>query len=122
MRRDPAEDFDHPTLPDNHPLRRHVLYRLDPDSYCAKLTSACGPTLPTWALQQVVGYLRYTGRDANVVTKAARDPQRSRSTLRSASCKDDSSGFRGMQRILGLSRRSVLPPRGVKHKLRPLLA
>jgi hypothetical protein len=26
-----------------------------------------GPTLPTWALQQVVGYLRYTGRDANVV-------------------------------------------------------
>ncbi len=28
MRRDPADDFDHPTLPDNHPLRRHVLYRL----------------------------------------------------------------------------------------------
>jgi len=34
-----------------------------------------GPTLPTWALQQVVGYLRYTGRDANVVAKAARDPK-----------------------------------------------
>jgi len=28
MRRDPAEDFDHPGLPDGHPLRRHVLYRL----------------------------------------------------------------------------------------------
>jgi RimJ/RimL family protein N-acetyltransferase len=28
MRRDPAEDFDHPGLPENHPLRRHVLYRL----------------------------------------------------------------------------------------------
>jgi RimJ/RimL family protein N-acetyltransferase len=35
MRRDPAEDFDHPTLADNHPLRRHVLYRLDSDSYFA---------------------------------------------------------------------------------------
>src|SRR5712692_6492705 len=29
MRRDPADDFDHPALPECHPLRRHVLYRLD---------------------------------------------------------------------------------------------
>jgi RimJ/RimL family protein N-acetyltransferase len=28
MRRDPADDFDHPNLPEDHPLRRHVLYRL----------------------------------------------------------------------------------------------
>ena len=28
MTRDPAEDFDHPHLPQGHPLRRHVLYRL----------------------------------------------------------------------------------------------
>jgi RimJ/RimL family protein N-acetyltransferase len=28
MRRDPAEDFDHPRFPVGHPLRRHVLYRL----------------------------------------------------------------------------------------------
>ena len=28
MRRDPSEDFDHPALPDRHPHRRHVLYRL----------------------------------------------------------------------------------------------
>jgi hypothetical protein len=28
MRRDPAEDFDYPSFPDGHPLRRHVLYRL----------------------------------------------------------------------------------------------
>lgn len=28
MRRDPAEDFDHPKLPDGHRLQRHVLYRL----------------------------------------------------------------------------------------------
>ena len=33
MRRDPAEDFDHPALPESHPLRRHVLYRLDSDTY-----------------------------------------------------------------------------------------
>jgi len=25
--RDPAEDFDHPRIPEGHPLRRHVLYR-----------------------------------------------------------------------------------------------
>jgi RimJ/RimL family protein N-acetyltransferase len=28
MARDPADDFDHPRLPEGHPLRRHVLYRL----------------------------------------------------------------------------------------------
>jgi ribosomal-protein-alanine N-acetyltransferase len=27
MHRDPAEDFDHPALPEGSPLRRHVLYR-----------------------------------------------------------------------------------------------
>lgn len=27
MTRDPADDFDHPLLPEGHPLRRHVLYR-----------------------------------------------------------------------------------------------
>ncbi len=30
MRHDPADDFDHPGLPQNHALRRHVLYRLRP--------------------------------------------------------------------------------------------
>ena len=28
MTHDPAEDFDHPALPEGHALRRHVLYRL----------------------------------------------------------------------------------------------
>jgi len=28
MTYDPADDFDHPNLPQGHPLRRHVLYRL----------------------------------------------------------------------------------------------
>jgi RimJ/RimL family protein N-acetyltransferase len=30
MRRDPADDFDHPSLAEGHPLRRHVLYRIAP--------------------------------------------------------------------------------------------
>ena len=30
MRRDPASDFDHPSLPEGHRLRRHVLYRKRP--------------------------------------------------------------------------------------------
>ena len=29
MRREPAEDFEHPELPQRHPLAAHVLYRLD---------------------------------------------------------------------------------------------
>jgi RimJ/RimL family protein N-acetyltransferase len=29
MRRDPADDFDHPALPEGHPLRRHILFRID---------------------------------------------------------------------------------------------
>jgi RimJ/RimL family protein N-acetyltransferase len=28
MTHDPADDFDHPSLPPGHPMRRHVLYRL----------------------------------------------------------------------------------------------
>ncbi|HKR85200.1 MAG TPA: GNAT family N-acetyltransferase, partial [Terriglobales bacterium] len=32
MTRDPADDFDHPQLPPGHPLRRHVLYRMELES------------------------------------------------------------------------------------------
>ena len=28
MSHDPADDFDHPRVPSNHPFHRHVLYRL----------------------------------------------------------------------------------------------
>lgn len=31
MLRNPAEDFDHPALPPDHPLHRHVLYRMPRD-------------------------------------------------------------------------------------------
>jgi RimJ/RimL family protein N-acetyltransferase len=33
MSRDPAEVFDYPALPENHPLRSHVLYRLSSGSF-----------------------------------------------------------------------------------------
>lgn len=33
MQRDPAEDFEHPSLPTGHPMRRHVLYRLSRAQY-----------------------------------------------------------------------------------------
>ena len=28
MKQEPTEDFDHPSLPEGHPLQRHVLYRI----------------------------------------------------------------------------------------------
>ena len=31
MSRNPAEDFEHPSLAPDHPLRRHVLYRISRD-------------------------------------------------------------------------------------------
>jgi hypothetical protein len=39
--------------------------------------SAIGPTRTTWALQQLVGYLGHSGRDADVVMTAAPDPEQS---------------------------------------------
>jgi RimJ/RimL family protein N-acetyltransferase len=36
MTRDPADDFDHPRLPEGHPLRRHVLYRLRRDAWIVR--------------------------------------------------------------------------------------
>jgi ribosomal-protein-alanine N-acetyltransferase len=33
MRYAPGEDFDHPSVPDGNPLRRHVLYRLTAEQY-----------------------------------------------------------------------------------------
>lgn len=33
MARDPADDFLHPLLPEDHPLRPHVLYRLQRDDF-----------------------------------------------------------------------------------------
>ena len=44
MRRDPADDFEHPKLPEGHPLRRHVLYRLARDDWRADGVRAAAPT------------------------------------------------------------------------------
>lgn len=35
MSRNPTEDFDHPSLPEGHPLQRHVLYRLTREDWKA---------------------------------------------------------------------------------------
>jgi RimJ/RimL family protein N-acetyltransferase len=35
MTHDPGEDFDHPTVPESSPLRRHVLYRLSSEAFRA---------------------------------------------------------------------------------------
>ena len=56
MHRDPAGDFDHPALPDNHPFRRHVLFRLDSDSL---LTSVYGRHLDR--PPSLSGHCRRTG-------------------------------------------------------------
>lgn len=36
MHHDLSDDFDHPKLPEGHPLRRHVLYRLERDEWKKK--------------------------------------------------------------------------------------
>jgi ribosomal-protein-alanine N-acetyltransferase len=39
MRRDPADDFDHPRLSDGHPLQRHLLYRIKRQDWRAQLSA-----------------------------------------------------------------------------------
>jgi ribosomal-protein-alanine N-acetyltransferase len=36
MRRDPADDFEHPGIERGHPLRRHILYRLSADEWARR--------------------------------------------------------------------------------------
>lgn len=40
MHRDPKDDFDHPSLPKDHPLHRHVLYRVDRAEWLQKRQAA----------------------------------------------------------------------------------
>jgi RimJ/RimL family protein N-acetyltransferase len=40
MSHDPADDFDHPTLPLDSPINRHVLYRITRDSWDGQSTRA----------------------------------------------------------------------------------
>jgi RimJ/RimL family protein N-acetyltransferase len=43
MQRNPADDFDHPNVPADHPLQRHVLYRLRRDAFNAAAVTAAAP-------------------------------------------------------------------------------
>lgn len=42
MVHDPSADFDHPQLPAGHPLRRHVLYRLERESWVQSINKGVG--------------------------------------------------------------------------------
>ncbi len=44
MRRDPAEDFEHPLLPAGHPLRAHILHRVDADRWRISSPACAGAT------------------------------------------------------------------------------
>jgi RimJ/RimL family protein N-acetyltransferase len=46
MTRDPADDFDHPKLPDGHELRRHVLYRLRRADWERRRATGLDPSSP----------------------------------------------------------------------------
>lgn len=43
MTHDPAEDFEHPMVPENHPVRSHVLYRIGPNSIIQKRLAEDAP-------------------------------------------------------------------------------
>ena len=43
MHRNSEDDFDHPRIPEGHPLRRHVLYRLTRDEWSTETRSHDGP-------------------------------------------------------------------------------
>lgn len=45
MRRDEQGDFDHPTIPDGSPLKRHVLYRLGKAEWLLGKTAPLGKTM-----------------------------------------------------------------------------
>ena len=55
------------------------------------LMPACGPTRTTWAVQQVGGHLRCSGRDADVVVTAALDPKATFGRV--SSCKHQTYNF-----------------------------
>ena len=43
MHHDPADDFDHPRLPEGHRLRRHVLYRMTAAQWVELSSARRGP-------------------------------------------------------------------------------
>lgn len=46
MTRDPADDFAHPSLPEDHPLRPHVLYRIGREEWAQKARVPSGVPSP----------------------------------------------------------------------------
>jgi RimJ/RimL family protein N-acetyltransferase/ADP-ribose pyrophosphatase YjhB (NUDIX family) len=51
MRHSPSEDFEHPLLPEGHPLRRHVLYRLGKPKFAEqRAPSHQAAAIPTFGI------------------------------------------------------------------------
>ncbi|SFO98296.1 ribosomal-protein-alanine N-acetyltransferase [Bradyrhizobium sp. Ghvi] len=46
MSHDPAENFDHPRIPEGDPLRPQVLYRLTRDAWVSPMKTACSALAP----------------------------------------------------------------------------
>ena len=51
MHHDSKDDFNHPKLPEGHPLERHVLYRLKEDEWQAQQRRDEKNTFPIWLAQ-----------------------------------------------------------------------
>jgi hypothetical protein len=62
--------------------------------FAAAHESVCGPVLPTWALPQIGSYLGHSGRCANTVGKAARDPKATFGLIDSCARRDFLSSFK----------------------------
>jgi hypothetical protein len=75
------------------------------------LTAAPRPTLPTWSVQRVGSYLRYSGRDANVTSTAARDPKVSSAGLKGVipPCPLDPADDLDLQMRMGAADRAEAP-------------
>jgi hypothetical protein len=71
------------------PVHHRIIGRVNTNNcrgqavHCGKsILSACGPSLPTWAVQQVVSFLGHTGRAANITAMAESDPDQTSTSSR----------------------------------------
>ncbi|MBA2382250.1 MAG: GNAT family N-acetyltransferase [Chloroflexi bacterium] len=86
LRRDPADDFDHPNLPEGHPIRRHVLYRLSRsdwrDSHATGSDGRCAGPLegPLAKARAHCGCRRAYGKRACLTRSGRQPPPRGRTT------------------------------------------
>jgi len=72
MKHDPSEDFNHPVLPLEHPLNRHVLYRLSRNDWLSQLPPEARPPVARQRATDVAclwRWLQGTGLERCVLSK-----------------------------------------------------